>query len=749
MNAENNSIHLKLFDMHCAGCVASIEKALKSVSGVVLAEVNFANKSAQVQGQVSSEVLINAVKEAGYNAELEQLDHLVERDREQSKQWSIEYKRALRRSFFSGSLGFVLMFSMWLNWLPKVSSTGSMMFWLLISTLVLIVMYFSGRSYYTGAWRQFKRGKANMDTLVALGTSAAWIYSLLIVLFPATVAINASHTYFESALIILAFLNIGSALESKARGKTADAISKLIQLQPPEARLLNNGEEKLVSVDSVKLGDVLRLKPGDQVPVDGVVIEGRATLDQSMINGESIPCEKTAGDELIAGSLNSGGSVDFKASKIGKDTLLASIIEYVKKAQNSKPEIAKLVDKIAAVFVPIVLIIAVINAIVWTLVEPQVSYAFETTLSILIIACPCALGLATPISLIIGMGKAAEAGVLIRDGQVMNLARNIDTIVFDKTGTLSEGRPKLIDIINISDKTDDHLLELTASLEKYSEHPLANAVQEYVKENRIETKDITEFESVVGRGISATLDERKIFIGNLLYLQENGFVCDELEKEIEGLVDAALSLMFIAELNSNNNEQKTLGALVFQDPLKHDTKDVCLQLKKSGKRLVILSGDNARATNAVADELGINEVYASLLPEQKAEKISDLKRQGCCVAMVGDGINDAPALVNADVGIAIGKGTDIAIESSSVTLLSGSLQGLLSLVKISKSTITNIKQNLFWAFIYNVLSIPIAAGMLVLLGGGLLNPMFAGAAMAMSSLTVVLNASRLHRLNIS
>jgi len=735
---------LTISDMHCAGCVASVEKALNGLAGIESAEVDFANKSAQVISDVDVSALIAAIKTAGFTAEVDQSSSLKEQDLAQSEQWAIEYSAALKRALLAASLGAPLMLASWLNVLPRPGETSFTAVGILIAVLALLAMVYSGRSYYLGAWQQLKRGRANMDSLVALGTSAAWIYSLAVVIFPNIDPTKAGHAYFESAMLILAFLNLGNALEARARGKTADAISKLIQLQPPNACLIKQGVEIIVAVDDVCVGDVLRIKPGDQIPVDGVVVSGQSAVDQSMINGEPIPVEKAKDDEVLAGSINTNGSLDVRATRSVKESLLSSIVEYVRKAQNSKPDIARLVDKIASIFVPIVLLIAILNATLWLIFGSGLAYAyaFETTLSVLIIACPCALGLATPISLIIGMGKAAESGVLIRDGQVMNLAHKIDTVVFDKTGTLTEGKPKLVSTINVSDKPDERLLAIAASLEQYSEHPLAQAVHEHAIERQVEIKSVDNFNSVPGRGVIADIGNSKLMLGNSRLMQESKVNTDRVDNELRQQGNQAASIIYVAEDNI------LLGAFIFKDPLKKDSKAVCQQLKALGNKLVILSGDNLPAAQAVANELGVDEVFAELLPEQKAEKITQFKESGQIVEMVGDGINDAPALVNADVGIAVGKGTDIAIESSAVTLLSPSLQGVAVLQKVSKLTLRNIKQNLFWAFMYNTLSIPVAAGALLLIGGPLLSPMFAGAAMALSSLTVVLNASRLRRMRL-
>ena len=577
-----------------------------------------------------------------------------------------------------------------------------------------------------------------MDTLIALGTGAAWVYSMAVVLFPGAVPVLARHAYFDTAVVILALINLGSALEMRARGKTSEAIKRLIGLQPRTARVVREGREIDVPIEEVGLEETVRVRPGEKIPVDGVVIEGHSTVDESMLTGEPVPVEKGPGDEVVGGTLNKSGSFLFKAKRIGKDMALARIIEMVREAQNSKPAIGRLADRVASVFVPAVLVIVVLTFLAWFNFgpEPRVSYALVTAITVLVIACPCALGLATPISIMVGVGKAAEHGILIRSGEALQRAGSLTTVVLDKTGTLTLGRPRLT-AIEAADGAEDELLRLAASLEAASEHPLAEAVVEGARERGIEPGPVEGFAAETGRGVRGRVAGREVLIGNQAFLEAAGIAPGALAERAEALAADAHTPLFVAV------DGAAAGVLGISDPVKGDAAAAVRAMHRAGLKVVMVTGDHRATAEAVAARLGIDEVRAEVLPADKAERVAEFQARGEVVGMVGDGINDAPALARADVGFAIGTGTDVAIESADVTLMRGSLFGVLDAILISRATVRNIWQNLFGAFIYNSLGIPVAAGVLYPFTGMLLNPMIGGAAMALSSVTVVSNANRL------
>lgn len=735
---ESSVIHLSVSGMSCAGCVASVHKALLAVPGVTSAEVNFAEHTAQVAGEVRPETLVQAVVAAGYGAaEMTGPEDLSERD-------AIEagyYRDLLRRSAVAALIGMPLMAGDWLGLLPAVASPAGTPFWPGVGIATLAVLVYAGGHFYTGAWRSLLRHNANMDTLIALGTGSAWLYSMAVVLFPEQIPSLARHAYFEAAAVILALLNLGSALEMKARSRSSQAIRKLIGLQPRTARVIRDGKEADIPIEQVGLDETVRVHPGEKIPVDGVIVDGRSSVDESMLTGEPLPVSKAAGDEVVGGTLNRTGSFLLRTRRIGRDTVLAHIIEMVRTAQGSRLPVARLVDQVAGVFVPVVLLIAVMTFLLWFNFgpEPRTAFSIVTAITVLVIACPCALGLATPISIMVGIGKAAEQGILIRSGEALQRARKVTTVVFDKTGTVTEGRPRVTAIEPVAGWEASALLGLAAGLETGSEHALAEAIVAAARERAIDPARVTGFEALAGYGVGGELDGRKLLLGNAALMRARSIDVSALLPRYETHAGKGQSSVFLAV------DDVLAGMVTIADPVKADSAAAIARLKSRGLRLVLLTGDARATARAVAQAVGIEEYHAEVLPDGKAAHVAALQTEGEVVAMVGDGINDAPVLARADIGFALGTGTDVAIESADVTLMGGSLHGVADAIAISHATVRNIWQNLFGALVYNSLGIPIAAGALYPLTGMLLNPMIAGAAMALSSVTVVSNANRLRR----
>jgi len=734
--AANTSTLLKIEGMHCASCQRPIEKALRETAGVKEVSVNLANREVSVESNVGSEILVAAVASAGYEAVVDPIQSLEENDRaNQASFRSLIYKTIL--ALGSGAL--LMVFGM----LAPAIDTGwnlNHAAWLFIALITSVIMYYTGRHFFSGAYQSLKKRSATMDTLIALGTGTAWLYSTVIVLFPALVPEIARHVYFEAAVIIIGMVNLGQALEQKARGRTSQAIRRLLDLQQKTARIVRDGEEIDVPIGAVIKGDVVRVRPGEQIAVDGMVVEGQTNIDESMLTGEPVPVTKISGDEVSAGTLNKTGSILYRATRVGSDTALARIIRMVRQAQNTKPPIGKLADDIAAVFVPVVMLIAVLAALVWFSIgpEPRVVYAVVTAVTVLIIACPCALGLATPMSVMVGIGKAAEAGVLIRNGEALQTASRLSTMVLDKTGTITTGQPAVIEIDTFCDQTQNALLQLAASLEANSEHPLAQALLDAAQKQELELLSVDAFEAIAGLGIKGQIETRQLLFGNKRLMDEAGIpLSPEALTSGERMAENAWTPMFLA------SDGQLLAIFSVADPIKPESAEAIKRLQAYGLRVVMLTGDNRRTAAAVARQVGITDILAEVLPQDKKDHIAELQSQGERVGMVGDGINDAPALALAHVGFAIGTGTDVAIESADVTLMRGSLHGVADAIDISKATMRNIRQNLFGAFIYNSVGIPIAAGLLYPLTGMLLNPIIAGTAMAFSSVTVVSNANRL------
>ena len=594
-----------------------------------------------------------------------------------------------------------------------------------------------------GAWKSFLNHSANMDTLIALGTGTAWLYSMVVVFFPEAVPAQARHVYFEATAIIIGLIDLGLALEIKARGRTSEAIKRLIGLQAKTARVIRDDKEIDLPIEQVLLGDLVRARPGEKVPVDGTVTDGHTAIDESMLTGEPMPVEKAQGDKVAAGTLNKTGSIVFRATRVGKDTALAQIINMVKRAQNSKPPIGRLADLISAYFVPVVMIVSVISALAWLNFgpAPAIAFAIVSATTVLIIACPCALGLATPMSVMVGVGKAAEAGVLIRNGEALQTASKITAMILDKTGTITLGSPKVTDIVVAPGRTEEEVLQLAASVEAGSEHPLAIAIIETAQEKSIELSKASSFNAITARGVEANVDGHEVLFGNEKLMHERN-----ISLVIEGVNFVEKAQLLAAEAKTPMYfaiDGQFAGIIAVADPIKEDSISAIQRLQKNGIRVVMLTGDNRDTAKAVAEKVGISEFIAEVLPEDKAKKVQELQMAGEIVGMTGDGINDAPALALANVGFAIGTGTDVAIESADITLMRGSLHGLADAIAVSKATLRNIKQNLFGAFVYNMAGVPVAAGILYPVLGILMNPVIAGAAMAFSSLTVVTNANRL------
>ena len=732
-------IRLSISGMACAGCVSAVEEALQKVSGVTSAVVNLGERIAVVEGEPEAQQLIDAVKGAGFNAAI--LHSLAdERSKEEGEERA--YKQKLRQAVSAGTVGATLFVSGMGGWLPPIG-TGTLL-WLGVSMVTLLVLVGVGGHFFTGAWRALRNRRGNMDTLIALGTGTAWLYSTMVVLFPDWVPVLARHVYFEAAVIIVALVSLGSALEMRARGKSSAAIKQLIGLQPDRACVIRNGVEIELSLDQIGLDETLRIRPGDRIPLDGVVIEGESYVDESMLTGEPMPVFKQRGVEMVGGTINGQGSLLMRTTSIGQETVLARIIDLVRKAQSSKPEIGRLVDRVAAWFVPAVVLVAALSFLLWYNYgpSPQLSYAMVTAMTVLVIACPCALGLATPMSIMVAVGRAAGMGILIRNGEALQQSGAVTTVVFDKTGTLTEGKPELVSIEIMAAVDERRLLQLVASLEQYSGHPLATAMIHRANEAGITLLESTAFVSETGCGASAEIDGCQVVVGNRAMMILNSISCEGDREIIQAWSELGMTPIYVAI------DDMLCGLMAIADPLKREARQVVDQLHQHGLEVVMLTGDQHGAAESVSTRLGIRQFYSGLLPADKIEQINRLQSAGKKVLMVGDGINDAPALTQADVGLAIGTGTDIAIESADIVLMRGELQGVLNAILLSRATMRNIRQNLVGAFAYNTIGIPVAAGVLYPWFGVLLSPVVAATAMSLSSVTVVSNALRMKRIQL-
>lgn len=731
--------------MTCASCAATIEKAVKALPNVIDASVNLATEKMVVvapQSVAGLDDVVRAVADAGYEAELIDgntvLTHPVnlEKERKQKNLWH----RFLASALFTVPLFYLAMGHMLGLPVPALVDPHHAPIAFALTQLALTIpVLIIGWSFFKNGFKSLVKGHPNMDSLVALGTSAAFLYSM----YGVVEIMNGNNDfvmglYFESAAVILTLITLGKFFEARAKGKTSQAITRLLDLAPKEARLMRNGQEVTIAASDLMVGDVIVVKPGESLPTDGTILAGESSIDESLITGESLPVEKNIGDAVIGGSLNQLGTLTYTATKVGGDTALAQIVKLVEDAQGSKAPIARLADKISAVFVPIVIGLSLLSGILWQVFSTE-SWVFSLTIaiSVLVIACPCALGLATPTAIMVGSGKGAEAGILFKNATALEVTNQLSAIVFDKTGTLTQGTPKITAQVSAEGVASATVLQLAASLERASEHPLAKAILAAAEENNLPLTPVEHFSALAGRGIEGTIDGVTYYFGNAALLAEKNIATAELADEAARLAQLGQTPMFLASAT------QLLGIISVSDPIKAESKAVVAQLQKEKIEVVMLTGDNKATAEAIAKQLGITTVIAEVLPNEKAAVIEKLQADGKKVGMVGDGINDAPALARADVGIAIGTGTDVALESADLVLMHESLQSVVSAIQLSHATVVNIKENLFWAFIYNIVGIPVAMGVLHLFGGPLLNPMLAGAAMSFSSVSVLLNALRL------
>ncbi|MFC4257974.1 heavy metal translocating P-type ATPase [Marinobacter lacisalsi] len=732
---DDDQVQLSVTGATCASCVATIEKALMSVKGVTGAHMNLADNTATATGDADPKALVQAVESSGYGASvIEDADAADEQKQAQDRK---QYRSMLVKMAISLGLGIGLM-AYGMGFGSMMVSEANQITWISLGILTFAVMALTGGHFFTGAAKAFRHHNANMDTLIALGTGTAWIYSMVVSVFPDVFPEMARHVYFEASAMIIGLINLGQALELRAKGKTSEAVRRLLDLRAKTARVIRDGEEQDIPVEQVRKGDHIRVRPGEKLPVDGVIVEGTTRIDESMLTGEPMPVSKADGDEVSAGTLNTHGSIIYQATRVGSETALAQIIRLVKKAQGSKPAIGRLADKISAVFVPTVMLIAVVTALVWFNVgpDPRVVHMMVAATTVLIIACPCALGLATPMSVIVGVGKAAEHGALIRQGDALQTAGKLDLVILDKTGTITEGHPAVTHV-HATEGDEAEVLALAAGLEQHSEHPLAEAILARAKEDGAQKRSVTGFEALNGKGVQGDLDGEPLRLGNRRWLEGEGVDLAALDEAARTITSEAGTPLFLAR------GTRALGVIGVADAIKPDSEAAIRRLHDAGIRVMMVTGDVQATAEAIARKAGIDDIRAEVLPEDKADIVEEMRRKGHTVAMVGDGINDAPALAAADVGFAIGTGTDVAIESAAITLMRGSLHGVADAIQISRATIRNIHQNLFGAFIYNTLGIPIAAGLLYPVWGVLMSPILAGAAMSLSSVTVVTNANRL------
>ena len=739
---------LAIQGMHCASCVVTIEEALQRTRGVVAASVNPATQQAHVvylPGLVDRGGLTRAIEGAGYNVRGEAAPAETSIDRAEQDR-ACEYRMLLRKFWFAAAISVPVIVFSYPQFFPDLRdwlAPGSLalrLVWGGLALLTLPVMFWAGSHYFTGMWQAFKHRQANMHTLIAVGVSAAWLYSTVAVLAPHVFPTQAlAQTFYDVTAVVVALVNLGLLLELKARGRTSEAIKKLIGLQAKTARVIRDGVEMDIPFEEVLVGDTVVVRPGEKIPVDGVVLEGTSSVDESMITGESIPVEKHAGDEVIGATMNQTGSFRFRATKVGKDTALAQIIRLVQDAQGSKAPIQRVVDQVAHYFVPTVIMLAVAAATTWFVFGPQPSfiYALIVFVTTLIIACPCALGLATPTSLTVGIGKGAEQGILIRSGDALQTTMRLQTIVLDKTGTITKGKPELTNVVAETGFDEDEMLRLAAAVERSSEHPLATAIVEGAKARNISLPEVTNFKAIPGHGVEADVEGKHVLLGNTKLMTRYDIPLGRLVAEAQRLADDGKTPMYIAI------EGRAAGIVAAADTVKDESVAAIAALKRLGLEVVMLTGDNRRTADAIGRQVGVDRVLAEVLPQDKAHEVQKLQLESKKVGMVGDGINDAPALTQANVGLAIGTGTDVAIEAADITLISGSLTGVVTAIEISKATMRNVRQNLFGAFIYNAFGIPIAMGLLYPFIGVLLSPLIAAAAMAASSVTVVTNANRL------
>lgn len=745
---DKDNATLKLRGMSCASCANSIEDTIRSVPGVSACSVNFGAELASVTydpKKTDLEAIQDAVDAAGYSAQPVQEQDLLTGDDDSERKARLAESRELTRKVWIGGIisailvigSLPMMTGLHIPFIPMWLHN----FWLQ-AVLTAPVQFWCGKSFYVNSWKALKRHAATMDTLIALGTSAAYFYSLFVTIFPGFLIAQGltPSVYYETAAVVITLILLGKLFENRAKGQTSEAIRKLMGLQARTARIIRNGREMEVPIAEVQLGDVILVRPGEKIPTDGEVISGSSAVDEAMVTGESVPVRKQPGDQVIGATINKSGSFKFRTTRVGKDTFLAQIVKLVQQAQGSKAPIQRLADQVTGWFVPAVIAIAIATFIIWYNIMGNVTLALITTVEVLIIACPCALGLATPTSIMVGTGKGAENGILIKGADSLELAHKLQTIVLDKTGTLTQGKPTVTDFVTVNGTANSNelkLLQLAASVERNSEHPLAEAVVQYAQSQQLELADARDFEAVAGSGVQGKVSDQLVQIGTQRWMSELGIDTQALRSHWDKLEYLGRTVIWIAV------DGKIQGVMGISDALKPSSARAVRTMQKLGLEVVMLTGDNRRTAEVIAREVGIKRVLAEVRPDQKAATVQQLQAERKIVAMVGDGINDAPALAQADVGIAIGTGTDVAIAASDITLISGDLQGVITAIQLSRATMRNIRQNLFFAFIYNVAGIPIAAGILFPFFGWLLSPIIAGAAMAFSSVSVVTNALRL------
>ena len=749
---NKKTLELKIGGMTCAACAKAVERVTKKLDGVENSSVNIATEKANIEydsSKIKLSQIKSAIEKAGYSIIEEKKESLVDEDKlRKEKEMKTLFTKFIIAVGFSVPLFYIAMgpmiskpFGPW----PVPSIIDPMinpLNYALIQMILVIPVMIAGYKFYVNGFKSLINRNPNMDTLVAIGTSAAFLYSAYTTFKIATTTMEVNHghhqLYFESAGIIIALILLGKYLESRSKGKTGEAIKKLMGLQPKTVLIVKGNQEIEIPIDEVEVGDIIIVKPGSKIPVDGVVVEGHTSVDESMLTGESIPVEKNVGDNVTGASINKNGVIKFRAEKVGSDTVLAQIIKLVEDAQGKKAPIAALADTVSGYFVPTVIIIALVSATLWFIVgNKDLEFVLTIFISVLVIACPCALGLATPTAIMVGTGKGAENGILIKSGEALELAHKVDTVIFDKTGTITEGKPTVTDIITTNDIDERYLIQLAVSAEKNSEHPLGEAIVKYGEENNIEFKKVENFKAIPGHGIEVTIDSKVILLGNKKLMNDKNIALGSLEDKSDELAYVGKTPMYISIDN-------TLGGIIaVADTVKENSKKSIEKLHEMGIKVAMVTGDNKKTADAIAKEVGIDIVVSEVLPKDKSNEVKKLQEQGKFVAMVGDGINDAPALAQADIGIAIGSGTDVAMESADIVLMKSDLMDVPTSIKLSNETIKNIKQNLFWAFGYNTIGIPIAAGLLYIFGGPLLNPMFAAAAMSLSSVSVVTNALRL------
>ncbi len=721
-------INLQISGMHCASCSTIITRALKKNTHVKEANVNFATSRATIdfdEKSVPEQDLIKIIEGAGYKAE--RITGKSSFDKAEKKE-IVHYKKILFISLLFAVPSFLIAMI-----LPQIGIELPFMeyiLWLLATP----IQFYVGLDFYKGAWHSLKNKSANMDSLIAIGTTAAYLYSIYTLFFATDLG-----QYFEISAILITLVILGKYWESVAKGKTSEAIKKLMHLSPKTAIVIKNGKEIEISVDAIQLGDVILVKPGTRVPVDGIILEGQTSIDESMITGESLPVEKKKGDAVIGGTINKYGVFKFKTTKIGENTTLAHIIKIIEEAQGSKAPIQRFADAISSYFVPIVIAIAILTFSLWFFVlGKEFSFSLLTAVAILVIACPCALGLATPTAIMVGTGKGAKAGILIKGGAALETAHKIKYVIFDKTGTITKGTPAVTEIIPIGLDSEANILRVAGSIENSSEHPLAEAIVKKAKLEKVAFKTITSFKAIPGKGVEASIDKVKYYLGNTKLLDSHKINSSKVKVQLQGLESQGKTVMILAD------NKKILGLIAVADTIKDTSKKAVQNLQKLKIKVFMITGDNERTARAIATQAGINHVFADVLPEEKFNYVKKLQKQGKVMA-VGDGINDAPMLAQADIGIAMGSGTDVAMETGNIVLMSNDLMDVPKAIKLSKMTMAKIKQNMFWALIYNILGIPIAAGVLYPFTGWLLSPILAGGAMAASSVSVVTNSLLLKR----